>query len=481
MKGTARVFRLGCLFLCAAAGAGAAPSPAAAEQAAETQPPAWTLGADLRVRQELMDNIPGHPGDPLSHCPAPSGKNLNWLRVRPRVWTRFESDDCGLYLRLADEMREHFVENGTPRGKRSYNPPDEVIVDNLYLDLRGLLNGRLSLRIGRQDFLDAGRPAFGSGRLLMDGTAYDGSRSAYFDAVRATWRVTDKTDLDALAIYNRGENLLRLGRPTPSPRAANAIDPRDSAEMDEYGGGLYLRSRALGDGLPFELYYLFKRENSRRLLGARRPGRRTHTIGGRLLPEITETLSAEFEGAVQSGQKDGGASTAGALAFAGLTYRPAAACFGGARPFLKASCHYLSGDRRRGGAGDRDTAWDPLWARWPQDSEMLVYGPLYGLGYWSNLLFPSAGGGLDIAAHHRLNLYAGPMFAPAKDGLGGGDGPYRGLLAVLRYDFPIWKNRGAGGIGEVFGHVMAEGFRPGGYFESDRTAYFLRWEITARF
>ncbi len=31
--------------------------------------------------------------------------------------------------------------------------PDELVLDNLYLDLHGLADGALSVRVGRQDFM----------------------------------------------------------------------------------------------------------------------------------------------------------------------------------------------------------------------------------------------------------------------------------------------------------------------------------------
>ena len=472
-----------CLLVCSAFLAGGALAEDRPPEAAvkEQESWFWNFGADLRVRQEIMDHIPGHPGDPGGAYPTPAGRNLNWIRIRPRAWTRFGTESANIYFRVADEMREYVVKNGKRRDDRSYTPPDELIVDNLYLDLKGLFDDALDLRSGRQDLFDNGRPAFGAGRLLMDGTPYDGSRSINFDAIRATWHITEKTTLDLLAIYNADENELHLGRPTPHPRAANAIDPRDSAEMDEFGGGFYLKSREIADELPFELYYIYKRETSSHLKGARQPGRYVNTLGGRLIPKLTDTLTAEFEAAAQVGEKDSGASTSGAMGFAGLTYRPDSETFGSVKPFLKASVYYLSGDRRRNDPENRDTSWNPVWGRWPQDSEMLVYGPLYGLGYWSNLLYPSAGGGLDLGRHHKLNLYAGPMFAAVDDKLGGGDGNYQGTLGVIRYDFPIWKNPKEGGWGEIFGHVMAEAFCPGEYYESDQTAYFFRWEIYATF
>ena len=44
-----------------------------------------SAGADFRLRQEMMDNLPGNPNAPYSLVPAKAGKNRNHFRMRPRV------------------------------------------------------------------------------------------------------------------------------------------------------------------------------------------------------------------------------------------------------------------------------------------------------------------------------------------------------------------------------------------------------------
>ena len=148
----------------------------------------------------------------------------------------------------------------------------------------------------------------------------------------------------------------------------------------------------------------------------------------------------------------------------------------------------MSGDRHHGKEGNNDTAWDPLWSRCPQDSELLQYGTLYGLGYWSNVTYPKLTLGLDIGPHHRLAAYTGPMFAAAQDRAGHADGSgesmFKGELSAIRYDFPILlAPKNARGVDrfEIFGHVMAELFNPGDYYDSSRPAWFLRWELMFTF
>jgi hypothetical protein len=427
----------------------------------------WDGGADLRIRHELHDNVPQYNANG-----AVSG-NQSYLRIRPRVWGQVKNEDFRLYLRLADEFREYFQ----PSESRNSQFPDEVIVDNLYLDLYNLFNDRVDLRIGRQDFL--GPDGYGSGRVLLDGTQGDGSRTAFMDAIKATVKIDEKNTLDLLAIYNSSDNELSWGH----PKGTNGKAPKErdltynvpgATGMDEYGGGLYFKSKEWKE-FPFDLYYLFKRETKARLAGRDLPGRNTHTLGVRVAPKLTETLSAELEGAAQAGERDGGKSVRGYMGYAGLTYKPAVETF---KPFATLACYYLSGDRNHG-TDDNDTSWNPLWSRWPQYSEMYPYHDR-GVCYWSNLIYPNVTVGTAFANGHKVNVNAGPMFAAAEDGMGGGGGDFRGWFGMARYDFPLLKKI-FGKRGDLTGHVTAELLDPGDYYTSDTIAYFLRWEVIARF
>jgi len=431
----------------------------------------WDAGGDLRIRQEASDNLPKRGGV--------TAQNDNYMRIRPRVWGQVKNEDFKLYMRLADEFREYYH----PRESRNYQTPDEVLVDSLYLDLYNLFDDTLDLRIGRQDFYGPGGPTYGAGRVICDGTPFDGSRTIFMDAIKATVKFDEKNTLDVLAIYNSPDTELSWGHPYRAngseyeERPLTSIDPR-STDMAEYGGGLYFRSKEL-DEVPFELYYFYKRETKARMPdGSKLPGRIVNTWGARVMPKLTETLSAELEGAVQAGEKDGGASTAGYMGYGGLTYTPLVDQT--AKPFFTGSLYYLSGDKDRDAKGDNDTAWDPLWSRWPQFSEMYVYSFMYGAGYWSNLLYPSLEAGVGFAPGHKVRASAGPMYVAVEDDLGGGNGDLLGWLGVVRYDFPLFKNI-FGKRGDLSGHVTAEVLDPGDYYTSDKMAYFLRWEVIARF
>lgn len=424
-------------------------------------------GGDLRVRQEVIRNMP----EANKHFMP----NQNYIRYRPRVWGAVQNEDFKLYMRVADEMRSYTTPN-VPNSQW----PDEVFLDNLYLDLYNLFSDRVDLRIGRQDFAGPNGPSYGAGRVIMDGTPLDGSRSIFMDAVRATIKLDEKNTLDVLGIYNSPRNPFVVGSSEPyGYYGRSLIDPKNSET--EWGGGLYFKSKEFKE-LPYELYYLYKRET--KALTARttgtssvEDGRDTHTLGARVMPQLTETVSAEVEAAAQAGEKDSGPSTSGYMGYAGLTYKPL--LDSKAKPYLTGACYYLSGDKNQG-AGESDSAWDPLWSRWPQFSELYAYNTIYGAGYWSNLIYPHVDAGFNFAPGYKVSSSVGPMYTAVEDNLGGGDGNLRGWLGTLRYDFPLAKKL-FGKRGELFGHVTAEMMDPGDYYDSDKLAYFLRWEVTAKF
>ena len=426
----------------------------------------WDGGADLRIRQEVLGNMPERNNTFMP--------NQNYIRYRPRVWGAVKNEDFKLYMRVADEMRSYT----TPEGSSNYRWPDELFVDNLYLDLYNLFDGWLDIRAGRQDFYGATGPTYGAGRVFLDGTPGDGSRTLFMDAVRATVKFDEKNTLDVLAIYNSPENPLSMGRSYPYGYGDRPLT--GGKDETEWGGGLYFRSKEVAD-VPFELYYFYKRETKTVTAanGSLPDGRNTHTVGARVMPKISETLSAEVEGAAQRGEKDSGPNTSGYMGYAGLTYKPLVDST--AKPYVTGAIYYLSGDKDRGN-GQSDSAWDPLWARWPQFSELYVYNTIYGPvpGYWSNLVYPHVAAGIAFAPGHKVSSSLGPMYTATEDNLGGGDGNLRGWLGMIRYDFPLVKNI-FGKRGELFGHVTAEVLDPGDYYVSDQVAYFLRWEVNARF
>ena len=444
--------------------AGLVSGAALAQQAEAPKTPSFAGGADVRIREEAFDEIP-FLADPPG---ITRGGENNYFRFRSRLWGSAAWDPISVHGRLASEFR-HYLEPDTPS---AWDWPDEIVVDQLYLNLKGLADGALDVRVGRQDMM------FGAGRVLLEGTPKDGSRTIYFDAARVTWRVNAQSTLDVFGIYNQAESQLDIG---PLDRDNTGFD-KYSNDLTESGGGLYATFKNL-PSLPTECYYLFKDESAWDSFvpgtppsSVKRPGRQTHTLGTRLLPKLNDQIGFEIEGAVQFGETDDDRDISGYLGYGGAIWTLPVE-IAKARPSLTAGLYYLSGD-------DPDTAgedegWNPLWSRYPQFSELYIYAfDAEKAGYWSNVLYPSLTAAIAFDKFHKLSLSAGMMYAPEENGPGGGD--RRGALYTARYDFPIAR----GLLAErdrMYGHLLAECLDPGDYYRVDNAAYFLRWELVYSF
>jgi hypothetical protein len=421
-------------------------------------------GFDLRLRQEAYDNVP-IIADPPG---ITRGGENNYFRIRSRYWGSAEYGGFGILGRLTHEFR-HFLE---PDDASDWEWPDEAVVDQLYLEGRGLLDGRLDFRVGRQDLV------YGAGRVLLEGTPKDGARTIYFDAVKLTWHPGPKSSVDLLGIYNRPEAELTIGS---LDRDLTGLDGYDN-DMTESGGGIYARIDEI-ERLPLELYYLFKNESRwdsftpgpdpRPVV---KPGRETHTVGFRVLPVLNDQISFEFEGAAQFGETDDDRDIGGYLGYGGATWTLPVTLAGG-RPRLTAGCYYLSGDDP--GTPGKDEGWNPLWARYAQFSELYAYAFDAEKGaYWSNIVYPSLSASLDFDRLHTIGLSAGMLMAPEKNGPGGGN--LRGYFFTACYDFPLFRNIIAR-RDVLYGHLLAELLNPRDYYKVDDMAYFLRWEMSYRF
>lgn len=157
------------------------------------------------------------------------------------------------------------------------------------------------------------------------------------------------------------------------------------------------------------------------------------------------------------------------------------------KPTFSWATTYYSGDRHRTEMDDTDTAWDPMWGRYTQDSEMLVYGTLYENCWWSNMIYTKLMLTMKFGPRHGFYVYSGPMFAAVQDHLGRADhdgSTFKGVLSAARYDFPIRlapkKATGFDRV-EVFAHVVGELFNPGDYYDSSKPAFFFRWQVDFRF
>ncbi len=431
---------------------------------------AFDFGADLRVRQEIMDNVPGLPAGGVAMSSV-RGNYRNHMRFRPRVWGETTiGENSRLFLRLADEFRW----NVRPRN-RATEFPDELIVDNLFFESKELFDGFVDFCIGRQDITGL----YGLDHVFGDGTPGDGSRTAYSDVFRVRFRFDEIGDLDVFALYNADKNPLRWGTHRSEYRSLTGFGGGAHPDMDDWGYGA-IWSSELADNVDMQIFAMQKRTSSFKRDGVKHSAKRRSMFGVKLVPHLTDEVSLQFEAMGQVGRDGEGSWLSGWSGYAGINWKAAESAW--AVPFVSGGLHFMSGDKNAANEDGGDKAWDPMWARAVNDSEMFLYGTHYGTAWWSNLMLAKVKSGLEFSKRHELCASLAAMFAQCDDGLGGGDGLFKGVLSQLRYSFPLYFDGEAEGRRfEVFGHVIGEVFNPGDYFATDKPGWFVRWQVEFKF
>lgn len=442
----------------------AAPAKDTAPAAAAEKPAKFRYGFDERVRQEYFDNIP-IIADPPG---VTRGGENNYFRFRTRAWAEVDvMDNVTFKARIVNEMRAWQEPDMSASPERStYEWPDEWVFDNLYIDIRKLANEQLDLRIGRQEMI------YGTGKVILEGTPKDGSRTIYFNAAKATWRFSKDTSLDIFGIYMPPEDTL----------AINDVDRELTGytsgynKMDESGGGLYLKDNS-SQSLPFELYAIYKNESDYESGSGdavvEHSSLDLNTFGTRLMPKFTDRLSGNLELAYQIGER-GDQDVSGYMGDAFLTYKlPFAESM---TPAVDAGVYYLSGDDPD---TESDEGWNPLWARYPQYSELYVYAwDAEGAARWNNLAMPRLMLTAQLCKWMKACAGVAYLYANEKNGPGGGSD--RGLLGQLKSEFTL-KEGMFSKKDKLTGHVQVDWLEPGNYYNVEDTAVFARWQINYEF
>ena len=438
----------------------------------------YDFGADLRVREELMQNVPWLPGGGTISSSAPRSKFRNHMRFRPDVWGEFRgtTENWGswrLFAKLTDEFRWNIEGVNNPNANSF---PNEVIPDNLFVEGLGLFDGLLDLTVGRQNIYNY----CGLDHIFIDGTPGDGSRTLYSDMARAKFHVSEDSTLDLFGLVNFDEaHDIRWGTDRSKHQSLSGFGAGEP-DMDDWGFGAIWGSK-LAQWLPYQLFVIQKNTHEfKDRRGNEHPWTQRELIGFKTVPQLTEEWALQFEGMSQVGCNGEGDTLSGWSGYAGVNWKKSTESR--IKPYANFGLHYMSGDDDAASEDGGHDAWDPMWYRGVNDSEMFLYGSLYGVGWISNMYNVKLTAGVELGPRHKVQLMTGPMFAAAQDGLGGGDGMFKGYLTQGKYEFPLMlADKTQGERFELFGHLLAEYFNPGDYFETEKPAFFIRWQLEFRF
>ena len=371
-----------------------------------------SIGADVRIRLTHFDRDTIHPGMVPDGSggwkePLPNGPALEYIRVRERVWGSIElSSNIKLSARLVNRWHHFSSSIGDNNdGTRTWEFPDETVVDQLKLDVTNIADSDWSLTLGRQDVF------FGNGMIFLEGTPYDQGRTIYFDGLRVRYQ-TEKDDLNLFAFYNDFKDK------TVFINDQN----RQLRRGDIFTTGVYWTHHFNKD-FNTDMYYIYSnvRDNNSD------SGARNHVkdsdayiniVGGRVFGDPTDLIGYSVEYAREFGEGGENMDDYTGSLFDGrlMIHPPKDIKFS---PEIMLEMTSLSGDDP---TSDEMEGWDPLFAEYPIWREELL--PIMLNGNWTNLNQYRA----QVILHltKKINLTTAYAFltadyGEAAPGFGGGD------------------------------------------------------------
>ncbi len=437
----------------------------------------FDYGGGLRLRYESWYKVAdlGTLGQP----------SRDFFRLRSNLWGQANlNEDLGLFLGLTNEAKYYtgsfkpFETNNPTTTDTDRFDPDELVIDNLYVSYKNIGGLPIDIKAGRQNFLFT----FGEMFLIADGTPGDGSRTYYFNALRATVRFNERNNVDLVYLSDpeTDEYLPTWHSDYSQALPLYVNDKRLLNASDEQGFILYGRSK-LTDNLTIEPYYIWKQEDKFTTPFGITPKLNINTLGARVVVTYGEwKLRGEF--AHQFGEYDGGRDrdANGGYLFFG---RKHAAVF--LKPEWEIGYVYMSGDDPN---TQKHEGWDPLFSRAPAWNEISIYplvletmrdsGPIPA--YWTNLHLYLAGVKLGLTPATNLGItYQYLKADEATKGLNASmfsnNGLERGHVGTLMLKETFTKR--------LDGYVQVEFFVPGDFYNEQRskTAWFTRLELQYKF
>jgi hypothetical protein len=414
------------------------------------QPVSWfKWGADLRLRDEYLNNN-------VTLDKSAPGHERNYGRYRTRLWTTVTPvKDIDINTRYVWEFRTY----SAPEGPLRQTNLEDVIIDTLNVKWRNFLQLPVTMTVGRQDITD-----LGNGWLVFDGTPLDGSRTIFFDAVRATWDIKDaKTSIDAIYL-NDGAREDRAIEPF------NYHDPKFLSEQDEQGVILWLTNKSIAK-TELNAFFIYKKDDRAKSdYPSTGETGEVYTPGVRAAGDIDEHWKYRGEISPQFGHKNGDS-----LAALGANSRLSYFVNDKLNNNFRVDYEYLSGD-------DPDTkrneGFDILWGRYPRWSE--IYANTVAMetgraGYYTNMHRVGPGWSinptkkLELATDYQLLFAAENM--PKSNPKFSDKGLFRGQLLTFLARYTFNKH--------VSTYIRTEVFGPGNFYSkaNNDTAFFFRYEL----
>ena len=439
-------------------------------------------GGSVRFRQEYIKN-----GSDLSLKGKPE---RDFFRLRSSLWGKVDfTDNIGIYGRLVNEAKYYFgsykpFETHDNTSDSSRFDPDELIIDNLYFEVKNIFNLPLDIRIGRQDF----KGMYGEGFLIHHGTPGDGSRTAYFDALKATWRFNENHSLDLIYINNRQRD---DHLPSLYPARSNSLDGYVNNRRllnisDEQAFVIYGKNR-IHPHFTIEPYYIYKHEDRigdyyHDLHGPLGPlsDLSLNTVGARIAYK-TDMWYIRAEWAEQFGKYDDDRKRQGNGGYVFVSQKFANIDW---KPEWEIGYVRLSGDDPN---TDKHEGWNPLFSRAPLLNEVFAYlymneamsdgGPIPF--YWTNLHLFKLGFTIWPTLKTKVNLFYEYLKAVEKtkrpgDKVLSNASKDRGHLIHFAADYFFTEKFDVG--------IMTEYFIPGGFYNSGaKNSLYFQWEFKFKF
>jgi len=424
----------------------------------------FSWGPYLRLRHEFLQN---NTDLQTKGGTNESKDNRNYFRIKTSLWGQADFTKWfSVYAKLTNEFRPWtYYFQSTSKKKVFHFDINEVFFDQLYVDVKKILNLPVDLRLGRQDLLGQ----YGENWLIADGTGADGSRSFYFNAAKFVWTIDKNNTIDFLSIYDtRDDVFLPVLNEDKTATALN--------QTKESAYAIYWKNKELIKKTNLEGYYIFKREDDEygtgKLLGEKGI---LNTFGG-YAKWSSNPWTLRGQAAYQFGTYGNQDRTG--LGGYGFVDRSINMNW---KPVVSLGYIYYSGDNPK---TDKIEGFNPLFCRFPLWSE--IYASTMAnskdtgvYGYWSNLSGPRTQLVVSPTSKLKLTSYYMLLMAPERMLMADrtapfNDGKTRGQLFGGKADYVFSKT--------ISAYVLTEYFIPGSFYTSDQNAaFFVRTQLEFKF